>query len=143
MRELGAAVEATLEEVFVTQDRLSRDEIYRRAIAADAPPDVISALDGLPEGEYAQDEVAEVVTGARSSQTPLDDLGVPGEGLTDEDLMRELAELHRTRNDTLRHGSDHALDNHTGRTAELEQEYLRRFPQREVDPERLRDGGQR
>jgi hypothetical protein len=143
MRELGAAVEATLEEVFVTQDRLSRDEIYRRAIAADAPPDVISALDGLPEGEYAQDEVAEVVTRARSSQTPLDDLGVPGEGLTDEDLMRELAELHRTRNDTLRHGSDNALDNHTRRTAELEQEYLRRFPQREVDPERLRDGGQR
>jgi hypothetical protein len=66
-------------------------------------------------------------------------LGVePGE-LSDGELLRELASLHETRHDTLRHGSDAALDNHNRRTAELEAEYLRRFPSREVDPHRLRD----
>jgi hypothetical protein len=61
----------------------------------------------------------------------------PG-ALTDEELLRELASLHGTRHDTLRHGSDSALANHDRRTAELEREYIRRFPQREVDPQRLR-----
>jgi hypothetical protein len=69
--------------------------------------------------------------------------GVPADQLSDEDLIREMWELHRTRNETLRHGSDQALATHTRRTAELEAEYLRRFPQREVDPERLRDGARR
>jgi hypothetical protein len=54
--------------------------------------------------------------------------------------MRELAELHRTRNDTLRHGSDQALARHGERMAEMETEYVRRFPEREVDPLRLREG---
>ena len=67
-------------------------------------------------------------------------LGVDPERLSDDDLQRELLRLHETRNETLRHGSDDALDAHTTRTAELESEYLRRFPQREVDPERLRSG---
>jgi uncharacterized protein DUF6158 len=66
--------------------------------------------------------------------------GIPAEDLTDEDLLRELGELHRTRHDTLRHGSDQALTTHTERMYELEREYLRRFPQREVDPQRLRSG---
>lgn len=65
-------------------------------------------------------------------------LGVPGDELTDQDLLRELAQLHQTRHGTFRHGSDDALATHTERTAELESEYLTRFPQREVDPERLR-----
>ncbi len=60
--------------------------------------------------------------------------------LSDADLARELEQLHRTRNETLRHGSDDALTAHTQRLKALEQEYLTRFPQREVDPERLRDG---
>ena len=66
--------------------------------------------------------------------------GIPAGSLDDEDLLRELASLHETRHDTLRHGSDDALQRHSERTAELEQEYLRRFPDREVDPERLRAG---
>jgi hypothetical protein len=70
---------------------------------------------------------------------PFDDgLGVPAAELPGEDLIRELASIHETRHDTLRHGSDAALMNHTRRMAELEAEYLRRFPQREVDPARLR-----
>ena len=66
--------------------------------------------------------------------------GVPAADLSEDDLMRELHHLHETRLDTLRHGSDDALDNHSRRTAELEADYVRRHPQREVDPARLRDG---
>ncbi|MGH4021859.1 MAG: DUF6158 family protein [Pseudonocardiaceae bacterium] len=66
--------------------------------------------------------------------------GIPARDLDDEDLLRELSQLHETRHDTLRHGSDDALTRHTERSAELEGEYLERFPQREVDPERLRSG---
>jgi hypothetical protein len=68
------------------------------------------------------------------------DRGVdPGE-LTDEDLMRELGHLYETRMDALRHAADQALDEHTHRMRLLEEEYLRRHPDREVDPERLREG---
>ncbi len=66
--------------------------------------------------------------------------GVPPDRLTGDDLLRELHELHRTRVETLRHGSDQALARHTERTGSLEDEYLRRFPAREIDPERLRSG---
>lgn len=66
--------------------------------------------------------------------------GVPADMLGTEDLMRELASAHRTRHETLRHGSEQALEHHTARLAELEREYLRRFPEREVDPQRLTEG---
>lgn len=66
--------------------------------------------------------------------------GVPPERLDDEELLREIASLARTRSDTLRHGSDSALAEHDRRTAELESEYLRRCPGREIDPQRLREG---
>jgi hypothetical protein len=70
---------------------------------------------------------------------PVDfDTGIDPIELTDEDLFRELHSLHRTRHDTLRFGSDAALANHLRRTAELETEYLTRYPGREVDPGRLR-----
>jgi Family of unknown function (DUF6158) len=65
------------------------------------------------------------------------DIGVDPASLTDEDLFRELTSLHRTRLQTLRHGPDAALDNHLRRTAELETEYMARYPGREVDPGRL------
>ena len=65
-------------------------------------------------------------------------LGVEPAALSTEDLLRELQNLHDTRHETFRHGSDDALTNHDRRTAELEREYLRRFPDREVDPHRLR-----
>lgn len=66
--------------------------------------------------------------------------GVPAGELSTEDLLRELGSVHRTRHEALRHGSDQALANHDVRMAELETEYLRRFPEREVDPERLTEG---
>jgi uncharacterized protein DUF6158 len=69
-----------------------------------------------------------------------DEVGIDPATLADDDLIRELQSLHRTRLDTLRHGSDPALANHLRRTAELETEYLARHPGREVDSARLRDG---
>lgn len=67
-------------------------------------------------------------------------MGIDPQDLDDEDLIRELRRLHETRTDTLFHGSDDALERHTSRTQELEGEYLKRFPERHVDPGRLRSG---
>ncbi|GAB3087879.1 DUF6158 family protein [Micromonospora schwarzwaldensis] len=75
-------------------------------------------------------------------RTTANDDDVPGVDpaeLSDEDLIREVRSLHRTRLDTLRHATDSALANHLRRTAELETEYLARHPGREIDPHRLRD----
>jgi hypothetical protein len=66
--------------------------------------------------------------------------GVPAVELSEPDLARELAHLHATRHETFLHGSPDALLAHTRRTEELEADYLRRHPEREVDPDRLRSG---
>ena len=66
-------------------------------------------------------------------------LGVDAVELSEEELFRELYMIHSTRHEALRHGPDDALANHDRRLAELESEYLRRYPQREVDGARLRD----
>jgi hypothetical protein len=66
--------------------------------------------------------------------------GIPGRDLSGADLLRELEVLHMTRNEAFRHASDQALDEHSRRTAELEAEYLVRFPDREIDPLRTRGG---
>lgn len=65
------------------------------------------------------------------------DTGVSPAVLHDDDLFREMASLYRARLATLRHGPDAALANHFRRTAELEAEYMTRYPGREVDPDRL------
>ncbi|SEG85944.1 hypothetical protein SAMN05444920_105613 [Nonomuraea solani] len=70
-------------------------------------------------------------------------MGIDPAQLSDDDLVRELRQLHVTRSDTFFHGSDDALSMHTSRTNELESEYLRRFPEREIDPQRLREGARR
>jgi Family of unknown function (DUF6158) len=59
-------------------------------------------------------------------------------GLSLDDLLHELRQLYETRVDTLRHGSDAALENSDRRINELEREYLVRHPSREVSPRRLR-----
>ncbi len=66
--------------------------------------------------------------------------GVDPRELSASDLYRELKHLHDTRTETLLHGSEDSLTHHTARMQELEDEYLRRHPEREVDPERLRSG---
>ncbi|MGH3976496.1 MAG: DUF6158 family protein [Pseudonocardiaceae bacterium] len=66
--------------------------------------------------------------------------GVPPENLAETDLLRELEHLHTTRHSTFLHGAPDALREHSSRTALLEGEYLRRHPDREVDPARTRAG---
>ncbi|MDQ0584402.1 hypothetical protein QF030_006580 [Streptomyces rishiriensis] len=66
--------------------------------------------------------------------------GVEPERLDDQQLMKELETIHRTRHDTLLYGSNDALRAHNGRMAQLEGEYLRRNPRRFVSPGRTRDG---
>ncbi|GAA1567690.1 hypothetical protein GCM10009678_58190 [Actinomadura kijaniata] len=67
-------------------------------------------------------------------------MGIDPSALGEDDLFRELGHLYDTRLEALRHASDQAYAEHTRRTAQLEAEYLRRYPGREVDPERLREG---
>jgi hypothetical protein len=62
----------------------------------------------------------------------------PTRSLGDEDLLSDLETLYERRLSTLRHGADAAVESSTRRIGELEQEYLRRFPDREVDPARVR-----
>jgi hypothetical protein len=66
--------------------------------------------------------------------------GVPAAELADGDLIRELAQLHRTRHDTFLHGAESAVLHHTSRMTELEAEYLARHPDRPVDARRTRAG---
>jgi hypothetical protein len=162
-------IDLVLAVVFLGEERLSREEIYRRALAIPASVEIMTQLDTLPEGEYSEDEVSEAVgllkvqedseslkvqedsesgsgvgraaavsDAARVSD--LDDVGIPAGELSDEDLMRELAVLHRTREDALQHGSSQALSHHTDRSEELESEYVRRFPDRAVESQRTRAG---
>nr|WP_307804750.1 DUF6158 family protein [Streptomyces sp. VRA16 Mangrove soil] len=72
-----------------------------------------------------------------------DAYGVDPERLDEPHLMAELESLHRTRHDTLLHGSVDALRNHTSRTALLEAEYLRRHPERVAAQGRTRAGARR
>ena len=131
--------ETAMAGVFVGHERVSSDEIRRRAVAADSPSIVVAALDRLPEGEYTLDEVSDaldqVAVWAVQSAT-----GIPPSELSTDALIRELGQLHRTRDETFRHGSAQALDEHNARMAAIEAEYLLRFPEREVDEQRTRSG---
>ncbi|MCX4406744.1 DUF6158 family protein [Streptomyces sp. NPDC059837] len=66
--------------------------------------------------------------------------GVDPDRLDDQQLMKELQTIHRTRHDTLLHGSNEALRTHNMRMAQLEGEYLRRHPRRPIAAGRTRDG---
>lgn len=107
-------------------------------VSTDASPEQrLGEWDGdhLREAEVPRPD-GEPLTGL----DPIDELGIDPAELGDEDLIREMHSLHRTRLDVLRHASDSALANHLRRTAELETEYLARHPGREIDPNRLRPG---
>jgi hypothetical protein len=137
------SIDQLLDGLYAKQERISRDEIYRRAVAAEVPPEALTTLDALPEGEYTQDEasaaLAQLEHDTAGAAADADE-GIPAAELTDDDLDRELGQLHRTRDETFRRGSEQALARHTSRTEELEREYLRRFPGRDIDPQRLREG---
>jgi hypothetical protein len=61
-------------------------------------------------------------------------LGVAARDLDDDSLRRELAQMWRTREETILNGSMHAIATHTSRMLELEHELIARFPQ-ETEPE--------
>ena len=52
-----------LDGAYVGQERLSAGELQRGALAADLPAALLTRIDALPEGEYAQDEAAEALRG--------------------------------------------------------------------------------
>ncbi|MFJ6940737.1 DUF6158 family protein [Streptomyces sp. NPDC101132] len=68
------------------------------------------------------------------------DSGVAPEQLAEGLLLKELEAIHRTRHETLLHGSEDALRTHTQRMSELEGEYLRRHPDRAPVAGRTRSG---
>ncbi|MEU1685804.1 hypothetical protein [Micromonospora sp. NPDC005707] len=52
-----------LDDIFRGQERMSQADIYRRAVSAELPADLLSRIDALPEGEYAVDEAADLLGG--------------------------------------------------------------------------------
>jgi hypothetical protein len=53
-----------LDDIYHGQERISQANIYRRAIAAELPPTLLSRIAALPQGEYAADEVADLLGGS-------------------------------------------------------------------------------
>jgi hypothetical protein len=54
-------LDVLLDEAFRGQDRVTSDELRRRAVAAELPGEPMRRVDALPEGEYAVDEAAEAL----------------------------------------------------------------------------------
>jgi hypothetical protein len=52
-----------LDDLYLGKERVTRAEIHRRAVAAELPADLMTRIIAMPEGEYAQDEAAEVLDG--------------------------------------------------------------------------------
>lgn len=53
-----------LEDLYHGQERISQADIYRRAIAAELPAQLLTRIAALPEGTYAVDEVADLLGGS-------------------------------------------------------------------------------
>lgn len=56
-------LDALLDDLYSGQERITQAEIQRRAVAAEVPADLLTRITALPEGEYAEDEVAELLGG--------------------------------------------------------------------------------
>ncbi|MFR9775149.1 hypothetical protein ACL02O_03720 [Micromonospora sp. MS34] len=52
-----------LDDIYHGQERISQADIYRRAVAAELPAELLSRIAALPEGEYAVDEAADLLGG--------------------------------------------------------------------------------
>ncbi|MCX4389879.1 hypothetical protein OG777_23505 [Micromonospora peucetia] len=53
-----------LEDLYHGQERISQADIYRRAVAAELPAQLLTRIAALPEGTYAVDEVADLLGGS-------------------------------------------------------------------------------
>ena len=56
-------LDALLDDLYLGQERITQQEIHRRAVVAELPADMLSRITAMPEGEYAVDEAAEVLGG--------------------------------------------------------------------------------
>jgi len=54
-------LEVFLDQAFDAQERISSGDLQRRALAADLSAELMTRIDALPEGEYAQDEALEAL----------------------------------------------------------------------------------
>lgn len=52
-----------LDDIYRGQERISQTDIYRRAVAAELPAELLTRIGALPEGEYAVDEAADLLGG--------------------------------------------------------------------------------
>ena len=55
------SLDAFLDDAYVGQERLTSADLKKNAVAADLPASLLTRIDALPEGEYAQDEAAEAL----------------------------------------------------------------------------------
>lgn len=53
-----------LEDLYHGQERISQGDIYRRAVAAELPAELLTKIAALPEGQYAVDEAADLLGGS-------------------------------------------------------------------------------
>ncbi|MGC5020551.1 hypothetical protein [Micromonospora sp. DT47] len=53
-----------LDDIYHGQERISQADIYRRAVAAELPAELLSRIAALPQGEYAVDEAADLLGGS-------------------------------------------------------------------------------
>ncbi|MFG2104446.1 hypothetical protein ACGFJ5_28045 [Micromonospora echinaurantiaca] len=53
-----------LEDLYHGQERITQATIYRRAVAAELPAQLLTRIAALPEGEYSVDEAADLLGGS-------------------------------------------------------------------------------
>jgi len=51
-----------LDDIYLGQDRITQSEIHRRAVAAELPAELLIRITAMPQGEYAIDEAAEILS---------------------------------------------------------------------------------
>ncbi|MDG4789479.1 hypothetical protein O7626_26745 [Micromonospora sp. WMMD1102] len=56
-------LDALLDDMYSGQERVTQSEIQRRAVAADVSAELLTRITALPQGEYAADEVADLLGG--------------------------------------------------------------------------------
>lgn len=108
--------------------RLDRDDLWQWASAEHAASRVVSAIEGLPDGQYALSEVEHLMAQWRTAPEGADP--APGASLhdmSDEELLRMLFGLCRIRNGCLLRGSGDAFARYTVHVLDFEREYVRRL----------------
>ncbi|MBM0229133.1 hypothetical protein U2F26_25500 [Micromonospora sp. 4G57] len=56
-------VDELLDDIYHGQERITQAVIYRRAVAAELPAELLSRIAALPQGEYSVDEAADLLGG--------------------------------------------------------------------------------